>query len=151
MSVLYSFSEIESPETNLNNFKLRTEDLHREHVAAATTQRVACCGVKSSCVLSDTTTKVTEGFPPDLAHDLFEGIVPFELAECFKILIGKKYLTFDSLNQLIQTFPYKWNDQTNRPQKLPHTLLTQKNCWWKFSRELVFVEIIATNHWTSYS
>ncbi|KAK7898452.1 hypothetical protein WMY93_019305 [Mugilogobius chulae] len=123
-----SRSEIESPETNTNDFKLRTEDLHRQHVATATAQRVACCGVKSNCVLADRLAffRVTEGFPPDLAHDLFEGIVPFELAECFKILIGKKYLTFDSLNQLIQSFPYKWSDQTNRPQKLPHTLLSKK-------------------------
>ncbi|XP_024118247.1 uncharacterized protein LOC112139642, partial [Oryzias melastigma] len=123
-----SRSEIESPKTNVNDFKLRTEEAHHDHVAAATQQGVACFGVKSSCVLADSLSffKVTEGFPPDLAHDLFEGIVPFELAECFKILIGKKYLTFDSLNQLIQSFPYKGTDQTNRPQKLPHTLLQKK-------------------------
>lgn len=120
-------SEIESKATN-SDFSLRTEELHRVHIATARETGVACCGVKSSCVLADSLSffKVTAGFPPDLAHDLFEGIVPFEIAECLRILIGKKYITFENLNRLVQSFPYKGGDQTNRPQKLPHNFLSKK-------------------------
>lgn len=47
-------------------------------------------------------------------HDLFEEIVPVELAECFGLPLAKKYFTFDALDELIQSFPYKWGDKTNR-------------------------------------
>ena len=58
---------------------------------------------------------------------LFEGIVPVELAECFGLLIAKKYFTFDDLNELIQGFPYKWGDKINRPHLLPRTFVGNKN------------------------
>lgn len=48
------------------------------------------------------------------------------IAECLRILIGKKYITFENLNRLVQSFPYKGGDQTNRPQKLPHNFLSKK-------------------------
>lgn len=59
------------------------------------------------------------GFPPNLAYDLFEGLIPVELAECFGLLIAMKYFTFDNLNELIQALPYKWGDKTNCSHLLP--------------------------------
>ena len=58
---------------------------------------------------------VSTGYPPDIVHDLFEGIVPFELALCLSILISKKFFSLDSLNTRILKFPYKWSDKKNRP------------------------------------
>ena len=54
---------------------------------------------------------VNTGYPPYLVHDLFEGIVPFELALCLRILISKKYFSLECLNKLILNFPYKWGDK----------------------------------------
>ena len=45
--------------------------------------------------------------------------MPVELAECFGVLIAKKYFSFDALNPMIQTFTYKWGDKNNRPHLLP--------------------------------
>lgn len=122
-------SEIQSKEVKNGEFALRTEELHHAHVASAREKGVACYGVKNTCVLAESLSffKVTAGFPPDVAHDLFEGIVPIELAECFRLLIAKKYFTFDSLNEMIQTFPYKWGDKTNRPHLLPRTFQSKKS------------------------
>lgn len=66
----------------------------------------SCCGVKNDCPLSENLSyfKVTAGFPPDVAYDYLEGVVPIELAGCFEIFIKKKYFTFDQLNKLIQKF-----------------------------------------------
>ena len=46
-------------------------------------------GVKRSCPLSESLEHfhVVNGYPPDLLHDLLEGIVPTELALCLKALI----------------------------------------------------------------
>lgn len=122
-------SEIQSQEVKEGGFSLRTKELHHTHVASACEQGKPCCGVKTTCPLAESLSffEVTAGFPPDLAHDLFEGIVPIELAQCFGLLLGKKYFTFDGLNELIQAFPYKWGDKTNRPQILPRAFQSKKN------------------------
>ncbi|RVE72780.1 hypothetical protein OJAV_G00041440 [Oryzias javanicus] len=122
-------SEIQSQEVKEGGFRLRSEELHQAHVASAREHSQACCGVKTTCVLAESLSffEVTSGFPPDLAHDLLEGIVPIELAECFRVLIAKKYITFDGLNTLIQSFPYKWGDKTNRPHLLPRAFQRKKS------------------------
>ena len=51
-------------------------------------------------------------------HDLFEGIVPKELSLCIKSLVSKKYFTVDYLNSIIESFPFKFTDKTNRPQPI---------------------------------
>lgn len=123
---------IQSKEVKEGGFTLRSEKLHQAHVTSACEHGQTCCGVKTACVLAESLSffEVTSGFPPDLAHDLFEGIVPIELAECFSLLISKKYITFDGLNKLIKSFPYKWGDKTNRPHLLPRASQSKKKPWW---------------------
>lgn len=121
-------TDIQTKEVRDGVFPLRSEEQHCVHVAGAFEKGEPCCGVKRACPLSENLShfKVTTGFPPDVAHDLLEGIVPFELAACFEILIKKKYFTFDQLNKLIQEFPFKWGDKTNRPHVLSATFVKKK-------------------------
>lgn len=120
-------TDIQSKVVRDGAFPLRSKEQHDVHVADACKKGEACCGVKHACPLSENLSyfKVTAGFPPDVAHDLLEGILPVELAGCFEIFTKKKYFTFDQLNKLIQEFPFKWGDKTNRPHVLP------LNCWGK--------------------
>ncbi|XP_035848765.1 uncharacterized protein LOC118493311 [Sander lucioperca] len=110
-------SEFQTKDVKSGAFKLRTRDLHDVHVQSAQKNATICCGVKKQCVLTDHLSHfhVSTGYPPDIVHDLFEGVVPVELARCISLLISKKYFTLEGLNKLIQTFPYKWGDKTNRP------------------------------------
>lgn len=59
-------------------------------------------------------------------HDLFEGIVPYELSLCLQKLIAAKFFTLDLLNNVIQSFPYCFSDKVNRPQKIPKTFFSKK-------------------------
>lgn len=59
---------------------------------------------------------VVDGYPPDLLHDLLEGVVPLELALCLKGLISKGYFTLEVLNTAIKQFPYGFSDRTSQPQ-----------------------------------
>nr|XP_054604470.1 uncharacterized protein LOC129165387 isoform X1 [Nothobranchius furzeri] len=61
----------------------------------------------------------SEGFPPDLLHDLFEGVVPVEIAHCLKGLISSKYFTLEDLNRAILHFPYQHSDKVDRPHPIP--------------------------------
>lgn len=61
---------------------IRTKELHDSHVTSAQENGASCFGVKRHCVITKTLAhfSVQTGYPPDIMHDLFEGIVPVELA-----------------------------------------------------------------------
>lgn len=73
-------------------FSLRTKAVHAEHVKKASENSTQYLGVKQDCVFAKQLSHfhVVSGFPPDIAHDLFEGIVPVEVAHCLASLISKK-------------------------------------------------------------
>lgn len=110
-------------------FTLRTEDVHKIHLKTAEENSLSnYYGVKRKCALSEKLTHfyVTSGFPPDIVHDLFEGIVPVEIALCLNVFISKKYFNLATLNKAIEDFPYKWSDLTNRPHPVPLTYASRK-------------------------
>ena len=98
------------------------------HVKSAPDNGTSRFGVKRHCVITETLAHFSyhTGYPPDIMHDLFEGIVPVELARCLALLMSKKYFNFETLNKSILNFPYKWADKTNRPYVIPHTFSTRK-------------------------
>ena len=56
------------------------------------------------------------GLPPCLGHDLFEGIVSYDLALFLKHLVSKdKYFTYVQLNRSIGQFRYLGSDADNKP------------------------------------
>lgn len=69
---------------------------------------------------------VVSGFPPDIAHDIFGGIVPVELAYCLASMISEKLFTLDDLNKAILDFRYKWSDKTNKPHIVPQSFFGRK-------------------------
>ena len=81
-------------------------------------------GVKRQCPLTDKLEHFSfvSGYPPDLIHNLFEGIVTYELALCIDLFITNKYITLTELNYALRRFPYKWTDLRNIPYLVPHNL-----------------------------
>lgn len=86
-------------------------------------------GVKRSCPLTDKWTHFhfVSGYSPDVLHDLFEGIVPGELALCIQVFTEKNYFNLTQLNELIRSFPYKGSDKTNSPQEIPQNYMSGKS------------------------
>lgn len=109
-------------------FEMRTKDLHNTLVQEIQTNDSAeNCGVKHSCIISDHLSHFhpTTGFPPDILHDLFEGVVPVELAHCLKGMIAKKYFTLEELNRAILSFPFQHSDKVNRPHPIPQNFVSR--------------------------
>lgn len=117
------------PATEARQFSQRTKDSHDLHVQNIQENDTSSShfGVKSSCVLRDSLDYFhpITGFPPDVLHDLLEGIVPVELSLCIKTLIQMKYFTLEYLNQKIASFPYQHADKVDRPQPIPKTFLSR--------------------------
>lgn len=123
-------SEFQTIEVRSEVFTLRTKDIHADHLRIIEENKLpSYYGVKSKCILSKHLSHfdVTTGFPPDVVHDLFEGIVPFELALCLNLLIKKKYFTLCTLNEAISSFNFKWADKTNRPHPVALSFASKKS------------------------
>ena len=60
------------------------------------------------------------GLPPCLGHDLFEGVVSYDLALYIKHYVkNEKSFTYAQLNQLISTHIYCGSDADNKPCEVP--------------------------------
>ena len=121
-------SDIASHEVRSGTFSLRTKETHKTHAREALDSGSSCVRVKRECPFTKALSHfhVATGYPPDIAHNLFEGIVPVEIAYCLTLLISKKYITLDDINNSIQHFPYQWTDKTNKPHILPQNLSSRK-------------------------
>lgn len=123
-------SEYQTQEVRTGVFPPRTKEDHDLHVKTVKEDPslTHCFGVKRSCPLTDKLHHFhfVSGYPPDILHDLFEGIVPRELALCFQIFIKKKYFNLTILNNLIKDFPYKGSDKANSPQAIPQKYSVRK-------------------------
>lgn len=110
-------------------FSLRTKELHQAHVKQAQDTGTGFCGVKKECVFTKNLSHFNGifGSPPDLAHDVFEGIIPVELAHCLTVLISRKLFTLADLNNAILKFPYKWADKTNKPHVVSQSFSSSKS------------------------
>ena len=64
-------------------------------------------GVKRECVLSKHLSYLHPSvILTSILHEFFEGVIPLEISLCLKEFISKGFLTFDRLNNPIQSFPY---------------------------------------------
>lgn len=100
--------QCQETEVRVEEFVQRTKanhDLHVQNVLENDTLS-SQFGVKGDCVLCESLHYFhpITGFPPDILHDLFEGIVPVELALCIKEVIRLKYFSLEYLNQKIASF-----------------------------------------------
>ena len=56
---------------------------------------------------------VVTGMPHDIMHDLFEGILPYEMKLLITYLVQKKYFTIHTLSQRIEQFDFVHNNNNN--------------------------------------
>ncbi|KAK0144205.1 hypothetical protein N1851_017432 [Merluccius polli] len=77
--------DIQTKEVKSGLFSARSKEIHTSHLKALEENSFSShFGIKRKCVLSEKLSyfSVTQSFPPDIAHDIFEGIVPVEIALC---------------------------------------------------------------------
>lgn len=62
------------------------------------------------------------GLPPCIAHDLFEGVVAYDLPIFLRYFVKKKFITVDVMNKRIECFPLLGSDSNVRPALLSKKL-----------------------------
>ena len=56
-------------------------------------------------------------------HDVLEGCAQFEVKELILVLIQRKIITLNFLNERISNFPYTGSDATDKPTIISDTTL----------------------------
>lgn len=123
-----SKDQIQAHDVGSGEFRMRTKNSQDVDVDAAlhwVSQGQS--GVQGACARQGLRYFHTvAGFPPDILHDLLEGIVPVEIALFIGEMIHHKYFTPEYLNQKIISFPYKHTDKVDRPHPIPKTFPAKK-------------------------
>ncbi|XP_071793325.1 uncharacterized protein [Asterias amurensis] len=65
---------------------------------------------------------ITCGLPHDIAHDLFEGVVPEVIEVTIKHCVQQGYFSLLYFNDMIKTFPYGEPDIRNKPTAMSCTM-----------------------------
>lgn len=124
-------AKFQEKEVRSGAFPPRTREAYASHVQTVNEHPTLthCYGVKKVCPLTNKLKHFhfTTGYPPDIAHDLFEGVIPVELALCLSVLVKKKYFTLSELNEAIAFFPYKWTDKANSPHAIPENFAKRQS------------------------
>jgi hypothetical protein len=74
--------------------------------------------VKSDCCFNQLSFyHCVDGIAPDIMHDLFEGIIPYEFTALVRSLKKKKILNLDEINRCILSFKFGKIDKQSKPSK----------------------------------
>ena len=84
-------------------------------------------GLKHICPLNSLQSfHSTTGFPPDILHDLFEGIISEDLLGIIRLLSSKKWFSIEEYNQSLQNLSYKSHEAGDRPENIPVSTKVKK-------------------------
>lgn len=100
------------------NIIFRNADSHEHDVTVALAYGNAVKGVKCNSVLNNCQyfNICNPGLPPCLAHDIFEGVVQYDIKLFIDALVNKKIVTYDFLNNRIHNISFV-SEATN--EKVP--------------------------------
>ena len=89
---------------------------------------------------------VVSGLSHDIMHDLFEGVIPFELKLLLKHCIELKYFSLNELNEKICAFDFGYSNVSNKPGVIDSSVLSSSgkfrltaSSMWLLSRTLPLI------------
>lgn len=100
---------------------VRTAELYKSNLDdLKTSDTNSVCGIKSDSPFNQLAHfhVCQPGLPPCLGHDLFEGIVSYDLALFIDTLVKEKHFTYLQLNRCKNQFKYQGNDGNDKPAAL---------------------------------
>lgn len=84
-------------------------------------------GITRKCIFNELQYfNVIGGLPPDIMHDLLEGVLPRVICELLIYCIRKKFVSLKEINHLILNFKYGHAELTNKPSEIELSHLKNK-------------------------
>ncbi|XP_064474117.1 uncharacterized protein LOC135388470 [Ornithodoros turicata] len=132
------------------DFTPRTPSAHARHVTLVESDPSLSkvYGVnRESCLNELSSYDATRSLPPDIMHDLFEGVIPFVLKHVVKKLVTDGVITLAMLNSRLERFKFQGNDKKSQPPRLTRAAIfgctsitgsaSEKWCLFRFFSFLV--------------
>lgn len=107
-------------------FSLCTKEVHMYHLQAVEEDdtNIPIYGVRGPCALNSVETfEVSKCLPPDVMHDLLEGVFPFVIKIVLKELVKSRILTIETINSCISHMNFGQNDSSNKPPHITDGML----------------------------
>lgn len=104
-----------------SDFELRTAEKHQQHLddIIGSSSNSVEHGINRSSELDQIPNfSVTQNLPHDIMHDLFEGVVPYEMKLLLTRLVDAKYFTIAILNDRLRRFDYGYIEKSDKPSQL---------------------------------
>lgn len=141
---------LRTPATHFEQCSLLLGPLH-EHYSTS-------FGIKRLSKLEEVPSfSVINGVPHDIMHDLYEGVVPYELKLLLRHCVHAKYFTIEELNERIEGYDFGSNSPVPIDPKLlskPNKIRQSASQMMALSRELplLIADTIAHDdqHWHSF-
>jgi hypothetical protein len=107
-----------------DDLPMRTKSNYDEQTSeiAADSSKCTHYGIRFRSVFISGSYHVVDGLPPDIMHDLLEGVVPFEMALVLRNLIENNCFSLEQLNCIISKWNYGQLDKANKPVPLSDPL-----------------------------
>ena len=111
------FSFVES------DFELRTPAKHKDHLRSLNGSSHASnstkFGVNRPSELDNIPFfSVVMNLPHDVMHDLFEGVIPYEMKLLLAHLVNAKYFTIGTVNERLRQFDFGYTERSDIPSQL---------------------------------
>ena len=113
-------TQAEFRENPLNDAELRTVDSYEAAITHLDNCEGPFKGIKRASVFNSLRYfhVCNLGLPPCLGHDLFEGIVRYDLALFIKDLVKKKWFSYEYLNRTMKRTQLKGFDASDKPPEI---------------------------------
>ena len=107
----------------VDEMSLRTRESYNQHVSAMHQNGTeSSFGIRCKSSFISGSFHVVDGLPPDIMHDLLEGVVPFEMALVLQYFVSEGYFTVEELNSILDSWKYGPLDNANKPVPISHTI-----------------------------
>ncbi|XP_077513582.1 uncharacterized protein LOC144124647 [Amblyomma americanum] len=110
------------------DFVLRSPQGHKHHLSMlrAGLPTLSLYGVKEPSALLCPGFDPTQHLPPDIMHDLHEGVLSFALRHIISALIKERFFSLSDLNKSISEWLYDPHDICNKPEAIAKPYLQGK-------------------------
>lgn len=98
-------------------FVTRTKQSHSRHVELVKQDQTlsTAYGVTGeSCLSSPSLFDVTQGLPPDIMHDVHEGVISFILKHVVGAIVSSGFFTLEQLNERLAKFSFQAGDKKSK-------------------------------------
>ena len=125
-------------------FQLRSRSQHNQQCvrieqsdcAALQDHLATTYGIKHNSILNGLRYfHVVDGLPPDVMHDVLEGVLQLELKQLLLHCIKNRFFTLELLNQRMKCFSYGPAETSNRPSQISAATLCAEDNSLKQSGE----------------